>query len=106
MRWQGFIVDEDDGNVEGTLIRVSDIANLGKCLKKTQCEMHPTVSCYSCSRFRPFKNADHEAQLKVIEAERDFVKANSSGAVLHQLDEAWEGAIQIVEAIKSMKGEE
>lgn len=106
MRWQGFIVDEDDGSVEGSLIRVSDIASLGKCLKKTQCEMHPTVSCYSCSRFRPFKNADHEAQLKVIEAERDFVKANSSGAVLHQLDEAWEGAIQIVEAIKSMKGGE
>jgi len=106
MRWQGFIVDEDDGSVEGSLIRVSDIASLGKCLKKTQCEVHPTVSCYSCSRFRPFKNADHEGQLKVIEAERDFVKANSTGAVLHQLDEAWEGAIQIVEAIKSIKGGE
>lgn len=106
MRWQGFIIDEDDGSVEGSLIRVSDIASLGKCLKKTQCEMHPTISCYSCSRFRPFKNANHEAQLKVIKAERDFVKANSSGAALHQLDEAWEGAIQIVEAIKSMKGGE
>ena len=34
----------------------------------------------------------------MIEAERDFVRNHSSGPVQHQLDEAYEGAVQIIEA--------
>ncbi|WP_218354955.1 site-specific integrase [Alteromonas lipotrueiana] len=98
MRWKGFLIDENDSSVGGRLIRTSSIANLGKCLKQTSCEFHPTVSCYGCGKFRPFKNADHQAQLKVIEAEREFVQQHSSGPVRHQLDEALQGAIEICEA--------
>jgi integrase len=104
LRWQGYLIDEDDDTISGTIVRASDIANLGKCLKVTKCEMHPTVSCYSCAKFRPFKNANHQAQLEVIKAERDFVYQNSSGPVQQQLDEAWEGVVQIVEAQKVLKG--
>lgn len=99
-RWEGYIIDDDDDAVKGTFVRGKDLINLGKCLKKSQCEWHPSVSCYGCGQFRPFKNADHASQLKVIEAERDFVRNNSSGPVQHQLDEAYEGALQIVEAQK------
>lgn len=102
-RWQGFLIDEND-QIAGSLVKISDIASLGKCLKQTRCDMHPTISCYSCSRFRPFMHADHEAQLKVIEAERAFVQNHSSGPVKYQLDEAWIGAIQIIEAQKTLKG--
>lgn len=102
-RWQGFLIDQND-QIAGSLVRISDIASLGKCLKQTRCDMHPTVSCYSCTRFRPFIDADHEAQLKVIEIERDFVAQNSSGPVKHQLEEAWMGAIQVVEAQKHLRG--
>lgn len=97
-RWQGYIIDEDDDTVKGTLVRGKDLANLGKCLKTTRCEWHPSISCYGCGRFRPFKGANHTAQLEVIEAERDFVRNHSSGPVQHQLDEAYEGAVQIIEA--------
>jgi hypothetical protein len=103
MRWQGYMIDEDDNSIGGTLVRVSDIAGLGKCLKTTQCKWHPTVSCYGCAKFHPFKDANHEAQLEVIKAERDFVYKNSTGPVRHQLDEALEGAIQIVEVQKMLR---
>ncbi len=63
------------------------------------------MSCYGCSRFRPFKSANHQKQLEVIEKEVEFVKSNSTGAVQHQLSEAYEGALQIVEAQKIMRGE-
>lgn len=102
-RWQGFIIDEGDDSVAGSLVRGRDLAGLGKCLKKSKCEWHPSVSCYGCGVFRPFKDADHAAQLKVIESEREFVRNNSSGPVQHQLDEAYEGAVQIVEAQKLMR---
>jgi integrase len=105
MRWKGFLIDENDSSVGGRLIRTSSIANLGKCLKQTSCEFHPTVSCYGCGKFRPFKNADHQAQLKVIEAEREFVQQHSSGPVRHQLDEALQGAIEICEAQNLLKKE-
>lgn len=103
LRWKGFLIDEDDDTISGSVIRVSDIASLGNCLKKSRCELHPTVSCYGCAKFRPFKDADHGAQLKVIKAERDFVKQNSSGPVQHQLDEALLGAIEIIAAQKVIK---
>jgi integrase len=103
LRWKGFLIDEDDDTIAGTIIRVSDIVSLGKCLKKSSCKFHPTVSCYGCAKFRPYKDADHEAQLKVIEAEVDFVKQNSSGPVQHQLDEALQGAIEIIAAQKAIK---
>ena len=102
-RWQGYVIDEDDSTVTGTLVRGKDLINLGKCLKKARCEWHPSVSCYGCGKFRPFKNANHEAQLEIIEAEREFVKRHSSGPVQHQLDEAYEGAVQIVEAQRIIK---
>jgi integrase len=101
-RWQGFIIDEDDDSIKGTLIRGKDLGGLGKCQKQTRCQWHPSVSCYGCSKFRPYKDADHASQLEVIEAEREFVYQNSSGTVQHQLDEAYHGAIQIVEAQKLM----
>lgn len=105
MRWKGFLIDENDSSVGGKLIRTSSIASLGKCLKQTSCEFHPTVSCYGCGKFRPFKNADHQAQLKVIEAEREFVQQHSSGPVKHQLNEALQGAIEICEAQKLLNKE-
>lgn len=97
-RWQGYVINEDDDTVAGTLVRGKDLINLGKCMKKGRCEWHPSVSCYGCHKFRPFKNANHEVQLKVIKSEREFVQRHSSGPVRHQLDEAYEGAVQIVEA--------
>ncbi|MBL4857213.1 MAG: site-specific integrase [Idiomarina sp.] len=102
-RWQGYVIDEDDDTFTGTLVRGKDLINLGKCMKKGRFEWHPSVSCYGCGKFRPFKNANHEAQLEVIEAERAFVQRHSSGPVQHQLDEAYEGVVQIVEAQRITK---
>ncbi|MGL0818814.1 hypothetical protein [Vibrio vulnificus] len=103
LRWQGYFIDEND-NIEGSLIKISDVLSLGKCLKKNLCEYHPTVSCYGCGKFRPFKDADHTKQLQIIKKEVEFVRGHSTGPVLYQLNEAYEGAIQIVEAQKILKG--
>lgn len=94
-RWQGYLISEDD-NIEGSLIKITDVMALGRCLRKSLCPYHPTISCYGCSKFRPFKDADHSSQLKVIKQERDFIKQHSSGPVQYQLDEAYEGAVEIV----------
>lgn len=102
-RWQGYVIDEEDDTVKGTPVRGKDLINLGKCLKQGRCEWHPSISCYGCAKFRPFKDANHGAQLEVIEAEREFVRSHSSGPVQHQLDEAYEGVVQIVEAQRVMQ---
>ncbi|TWX71715.1 site-specific integrase [Colwellia demingiae] len=97
-RWQGFLIDEADDSIDGSVIKLTDIISLGKCLKKSLCDMHPTVSCYGCSRFRPYKKANHKGQLIFITEQREFLKNNSTGPVKHQLDEAYQGALEIVEA--------
>ena len=71
-RWEGYIIDDDDDAVKGTFVRGKDLINLGKCLKKSQCEWHPSVSCYGCGQFRPFKKAEPASQQKEIDAERVF----------------------------------
>ena len=112
-RWQGYVIDEDDNTVAGTLVRGKDLLNLGKCMKKGRCEWHPSVSCYGCGKFRPFKNANHAAQLEIIKAEftsdpdvRDYIvsseKFYSTGFKCHyDLDNGIEQLIKAYAIIDS-----
>ena len=102
-KWAGF-VDED--YPEGSTIHLHDIAGLGKCLKPGPCSYHPAVSCYGCSRFKPYKTADHKAALVNIESLVTSYKESSSGPVKHQLEYALEKAIMVVEQQKELLGSE
>ena len=102
-KWAGF-VDED--HPEGSTIRLQNIAGLGKCLKPGPCNYHPAVSCYGCSRFKPFKTANHQAALANIESLVTSYKELSSGPVKQQLEYALDKAIEIVEQQKELLASE
>lgn len=77
------------------------VANLGICKAIAVCPHHPTVTCYSCPKFRPFKEADHGAALRAIEGLRGHVHEHGTGPVRHQVDAALAGVRAVIEAIRN-----
>lgn len=67
-------------------IRLTKIDSLGLCSSLSPCEFHPTVTCYACTKFRPYRDANHsKALLNIIEI-KDSISENSSGPLNSQLD--------------------
>lgn len=97
------LITREEADTEHDLIRLSDVANLGICTKNGHCEYHPTVSCYSCSRFMPYTDGDHEKALINISTLRDDITENSTGPLRRQLDEAYHAAKTIVQFQKQNK---
>lgn len=75
------------------------VADLGICKTTGICPHHPTVTCYSCSKFRPFEEADHGAAQRVIEDLRDRIREEGTGPVRLQVDAALSGVRSVIEAI-------
>lgn len=93
--WSGRITSDAQRPTLGTM----RVANLGICKANQVCPHHPTVTCYSCSKFRPFKEADHTVALRNIEDLRDRMLGQSTGPVRHQVDLALAGVRAVMEAI-------
>ena len=69
----------------GTDIRATATNILGKCGNDGICDRQPTVSCYSCFRFRPSIDADHAKAAAFIDNYASTIGANSTGPVRDQL---------------------
>ncbi len=77
------------------------VANLGICSRSDPCPYHPTVSCYACHKFQPFKDANHRQARRVILQLRDTIAEQSTGPVKMQLDRALAGANAVIEAVQN-----
>lgn len=94
--WEGrFLEGRRPGSQE---VRVNKLESLGLCLSQHDCEHHPTVSCYSCPSFRPYRDGSHQAALENIVKIRNEIGEKSSGPIRAQLDLAIEMAKQCVSA--------
>ena len=82
-----------------SLSKEMHVANLGICKATEVCPHHPTVTCYSCPKFRPFKEADHRVAKRVIEDLRDRMREQGSGPVRSQVDSALAGVRAVIKAI-------
>lgn len=82
--WNGrFAPKREPGPQE---IRLTQIDSLGLCSSLSPCEFHPTVTCYACTKFRPYRDANHGKALSNIIMIKDSISENSSGPLKSQLD--------------------
>ncbi|WP_035851828.1 tyrosine-type recombinase/integrase [Deefgea rivuli] len=95
--WQGRITHSNKSNVEGV-----KIGSLGLCVRDSACPLHPTVSCYSCTSFRPRKDANHKESLISLEDLRKSIREKSTGPIVEQLDSAILGAKGLIMFIESI----
>ncbi|WP_374557607.1 hypothetical protein [Thermomonas sp.] len=75
------------------------VAHLGVCKAIAPCPHHPTVTCYTCPKFRPFKEADHAVAEKAIRSLKSSMVSDSTGPVRSQVDAALEGVLAVQKAI-------
>lgn len=89
--WSGSLVFAEESDPQ-----LLKIANLGSCALSTPCPHHPTMSCYSCHKFRPSRDADHSQALRNMVSYRDNVVKSSTGPIAIQLDMAIQGAQSLI----------
>ena len=75
------------------------VGDLGVCTLGSVCPHHPMVSCYSCSQFQPYVEADHLSARNAIDRFRKQVGEAATGPVKRQLDDAFHGASAVIEAV-------
>ncbi|MGE7137887.1 site-specific integrase [Luteibacter sp. NPDC031894] len=92
-RWRGRIIQRDAADASRRKGR--PILDLGVCLQVEDCTYWPTVTCYSCSRFRPYAQADHATAKAHILDVKDAASGDITGPYARMLD----GAIQGVSAV-------
>lgn len=95
--WSGKIME---GNINKSAL--ATISNLGNCSSIEPCPFHPTVTCYACSKFRPSRNADHEAALADITRFQKMLGRTSTGAMAQQVEAAIHGAKAVIIAVKEL----
>lgn len=97
--WAGRLVSQA-GHVEFPKLK---IGKLGICSLGKPCPYHPAVTCYSCQKFEPFLDGDHElARSNMIEF-KDLISETSTGPVLKQIDMAIHGADAIIKAVGEVR---
>lgn len=100
--WSGRTIDRGDASAERGTRAVSDI---GRCAS-THCDYEPRISCYGCSRFRPYRDADHRASEREIELRVIELENGSSGGVARQLDSALVGVKAIIAELEAGSNDE
>ena len=82
------LIDLND-EMDAPVIRDPRIApgDLGKCKKCGDCGLPAPIACYTCKKYRPWRDGPHAAVLAVLKARRDRRIANSDPAMaaLHDL---------------------
>jgi integrase len=83
------------------LVEPSDmrVAHLGICKAAGPCPHHPTVTCYTCPKFRPFKEGDHAGAEQAIQTLKAAMAIDATGPVRLQVDAALEGVRAVIRAI-------
>ncbi|MCC1498093.1 hypothetical protein [Alcanivorax sp. 1008] len=57
------------------------IMSIGHCSKASPCNLHPGYSCYTCARFQPSENIDHQESIEQITNYFDFFTGRSSSQI-------------------------
>jgi hypothetical protein len=84
--WEGKMVDQRQMQDSPHVGR--PIGSLGICMKDAACDYWPTVSCYSCSRFRPSREADHREAARHIADEQRRLQPFPASMTTHMFDRA------------------
>jgi integrase len=84
---------DQKGNIYGNeIIETRYFTAIGKCQKDSACMLEPAVACYQCDKFCPSKDLNaHKNALANLKEKVESLKANATGSVSHQLDEAVAG---------------
>ena len=96
---------DQTGNIYGeVIVELRHFTAIGKCHKGSACILEPAVACYQCHKFCPSKDSSsHKNALENLLERVEELKATSTGAAIHQLDEAVAGCMA---AIAYSEGEE
>lgn len=94
--WQGSFASE----AERLDPREMRVAHLGICKASSPCPHHPTVTCYACPKFRPYRDADHAQAERAIASLKKEFHLSSTGAARIQIDAALDGVKAVIEAAK------
>lgn len=94
--WRGRFASE----VERADPREMRVAHLGICKASSPCPHHPTVTCYTCSKFRPYRDADHSEAERAIASLKNETELGSTGPVRIQIDAALNGVRAVIQAVK------
>ena len=78
--------------------------NIGVCGEKSLCELAPPLSCYLCSKFQPYIEADHEGVLdKLIEDRNSRLETFEKARLGIQLDDVIYAVAEVVRVIAGGK---
>lgn len=91
-----------EGRIETTETSKSRavVGSLGGCNYEGACPHHPTVSCYACSAFRPWRDANHGDSQRSIDSLARHIAANSTGPISQQLGAAAYGVRSLILALE------
>lgn len=95
-----------EGKIESSKVSNSRavVGSLGGCNREGICPHHPTVSCYACSAFRPWRDADHRVSQRSIDSTLRLIADNSTGPMAQQLSAAAYGVRSLILALE-LEGE-
>ncbi|WP_261844260.1 hypothetical protein [Aliamphritea ceti] len=84
---------DQTGNIYGEeIVEIKHFTSIGKCHKGSVCMLEPAVACYECDKFCANKDAQaHKNALENLLEKVEELKNTSTGAAVHQLDEAVAG---------------
>jgi len=70
--------------------------DIGGCGKERRCSLDPPFSCYTCPKFQPYVEADHEAVLRELLASREERREKYGLQIAIQLDDVIYAVGQII----------
>lgn len=110
--FKGVIVDSPEDAVNGTSpakqIRwqskedPTDISNVGACGETPLCRLDPPYSCYVCTKFQPYRDANHLKVLEELILDRDVRMAKFGSRLGIQLDDV---IVAVAEVVLEIHGE-
>lgn len=91
--WSGKFINKNELSNNSKMRKVGTI---GLCSKNEVCHANPSVTCYSCSNFRPYADGAHQEALEQIIRVKDEISKSSSGPVKNQMELSYQMAKQCV----------
>lgn len=97
---------EPERRVYGLAVEASRISTLGRCGSDGVCALAPPLACYTCSKFKALKDADHRSLLQNVIEMRDRRRAKAADhkdRVSAQLDDTILAIGDVVAKIEALK---
>lgn len=77
--FRGIVIADLDAELHGVVVSDPRLSSgeLGMCSKCGGCSLSVPIACYTCKKFRPWKDGEHEAVLTLLENRREALTATS-----------------------------